>query len=188
MKEKEFKVIQSVFFFFFVRMQVKSFKTPEEVDDWLFRNPMQVPGALHFVDVSPSLITYGLQTNSTPIARRGHYEDPTFKFQIPLQIAAEREIARSIIKGLKSLICQIFYVEIVLDTQISFFSLIKSCETNSFFFFLLKLWILSSSNLYMECRTYGICTPCKSYLFCGGYSRTCLFPGIHHVRICVANQ
>jgi len=118
-------------------MQVKSFKTPEEVDDWLFRNPMQVPGALHFVDVSPSLITYGLQTNSTPIVRRGHYEDPTFKFQIPLQIAAEREIARSIIKGLKSLICQIFYVEIVLDTQISFFSLIKSCETNSFFFFFL---------------------------------------------------
>ena len=182
MKENEFKVIQ--FFFFFVRMQVKSFKTPEEVDDWLLRNPMQVPGALHFVDVSRSLITYGLQTNSTPIIRRGHYEDPTFKFQIPLQIAAEREIARSIIGGLKSLICQI-----VLDTQISFFSSIKSCETNSFFFFfLLKLWIMSSSNLYMECRTYGICTPCKSYLFCGGYSRTCLFPGIHHVRICVANQ
>ncbi|KAJ6676813.1 ABC TRANSPORTER A FAMILY MEMBER 1-RELATED [Salix viminalis] len=77
--------------------KVKSFRTEEEVDDWLFRNPMQVPGALHFVDVSPSLITYGLQTNSTPVIRRGHYEDPTFKFQIPLQIAAEREIARSII-------------------------------------------------------------------------------------------
>ncbi|KAF9667756.1 hypothetical protein SADUNF_Sadunf15G0056500 [Salix dunnii] len=77
--------------------KVKSFRTEEELDDWLFRNPMQVPGALHFVDVSPSLITYGLQTNSTPVVRRGHYEDPTFKFQIPLQIAAEREIARSII-------------------------------------------------------------------------------------------
>ncbi|KAJ6374148.1 hypothetical protein OIU78_029785 [Salix suchowensis] len=77
--------------------KVKSFRTEEELDDWLFRNPMQVPGALHFVDVSPSLITYGLQTNSTPVIRRGHYEDPTFKFQIPLQIAAEREIARSII-------------------------------------------------------------------------------------------
>ncbi|KAB5524858.1 hypothetical protein DKX38_022607 [Salix brachista] len=77
--------------------KVKSFRTQGEVDDWLFRNPMQVPGALHFVDVSPSLITYGLQTNSTPVVRRGHYEDPTFKFQIPLQIAAEREIARSII-------------------------------------------------------------------------------------------
>ncbi|KAJ6374152.1 hypothetical protein OIU78_029789 [Salix suchowensis] len=77
--------------------KVKSFRTQDEVDDWLFRNPMQVPGALHFVDVSPSLITYGLQTNSTPVIRRGHFEDPTFKFQIPLQIAAEREIARSII-------------------------------------------------------------------------------------------
>ena len=105
MQEKEFKVIQSVYvllLLFFVHMQVKSFRTQEEVDDWLFRNPMQVPGALHFVDVSPSLITYGLQTNSTPVVRRGHYEDPTFKFQIPLQIAAEREIARSIIGGLKS--------------------------------------------------------------------------------------
>ncbi|KAI7993468.1 hypothetical protein LOK49_LG11G00024, partial [Camellia lanceoleosa] len=29
--------------------------------------------------------------------QQGHFEDPTLKFQIPLQIAAEREIARSLI-------------------------------------------------------------------------------------------
>ncbi|KAE8693904.1 hypothetical protein F3Y22_tig00110788pilonHSYRG00077 [Hibiscus syriacus] len=36
-------------------------------------------------------------TNSTAMSRRGQYEDPILKFQIPLQVAAEREIARSLI-------------------------------------------------------------------------------------------
>lgn len=44
-----------------------------------------------------SFISYGVQTNSTPVTKRGQFEDPTFKFQIPLQIAAEREIARSLL-------------------------------------------------------------------------------------------
>ncbi|KAF9671485.1 hypothetical protein SADUNF_Sadunf12G0052600 [Salix dunnii] len=79
--------------------KVRSFRTEDEVDAWLFSEPMQAPAALHFVELSSTLITYGLQSNSTPIVRRGQYEDPTFKFQIPLQIAAEREIARSIINA-----------------------------------------------------------------------------------------
>ena len=79
--------------------QVKSFRTSEEVDEWLSNNRMHVPGALHFAQVNASVISYGLQTNSTPLAKRGIYEDPTIKFQIPLQIAAEREIARSLIGG-----------------------------------------------------------------------------------------
>lgn len=77
--------------------KVKSFQTRDEVDDWLFNNPMHCPGALHFIDRNLTAISYGLQTNSTPAEKRGHYEDPTFKFQIPLQIAAEREIARTLI-------------------------------------------------------------------------------------------
>ncbi|KAJ6358989.1 hypothetical protein OIU76_000667 [Salix suchowensis] len=77
--------------------KVRSFGTQDEVDAWFLSEPMQAPAALHFQVVSPTLITYGLQSNSTPIVRRGQYEDPTFKFQIPLQIAAEREIARSIL-------------------------------------------------------------------------------------------
>ncbi|GKV14092.1 hypothetical protein SLEP1_g25013 [Rubroshorea leprosula] len=77
--------------------KVKSFKTGDEVDEWLFNNQMRVPGALHFLDKNATTISYGLQTNSTPVQKRGEYEDPTFKFQIPLQIAAEREIARSLI-------------------------------------------------------------------------------------------
>ncbi|XP_042947784.1 ABC transporter A family member 2-like isoform X1 [Carya illinoinensis] len=77
--------------------KVQSFRTPYEIDAWLFSNPMRCPGALHFVQRNATVISYGIQTNSTPAAVRGNYEDPTFKFQIPLQIAAEREIARFLI-------------------------------------------------------------------------------------------
>ncbi|GER49992.1 ABC transporter A family member 2, partial [Striga asiatica] len=77
--------------------KVRSFTTPTETDDWLASNPMYCAGALHFVDRNSTVISYGLQTNSTPVSRRGTYEDPTFKFQVPLQLAAEREIARSLI-------------------------------------------------------------------------------------------
>ncbi|KAL3640608.1 ATP-binding cassette sub- A member 2 [Castilleja foliolosa] len=77
--------------------KVRAFTTPNETDDWLASNPMYCPGALHFVDRNATVISYGLQTNSTPLANRGNYEDPTFKFQIPLQLAAEREIARTLI-------------------------------------------------------------------------------------------
>ncbi|KAF4375889.1 hypothetical protein F8388_004979 [Cannabis sativa] len=76
---------------------VRSFRTANEVDDFLFKNPMTCPGALYFVERNATVISYGVQTNSTTLAKRGTFEDPTFKFQIPLQIAAEREIARSLI-------------------------------------------------------------------------------------------
>ncbi|KAI3970659.1 hypothetical protein MKX01_024306 [Papaver californicum] len=78
--------------------KVRPFATRREVDDWLFKNPMQVPGALHFNDRSATVVSYGIQTNSTAVRKRGNSEDPTFKFQVPLQIAAEREIARSLLQ------------------------------------------------------------------------------------------
>ncbi|GMN45684.1 hypothetical protein TIFTF001_014866 [Ficus carica] len=81
--------------------KVKSFGTASEVDEWLYANPMSSPGALHFAEINATVISYGLQTNSTPLAKRGFFEDPTLEFQIPLQIAAEREIARSLI-GVKN--------------------------------------------------------------------------------------
>lgn len=89
--------------------QVKAFRTRTETDDWLASNPMYCPGALHFVDRNATVISYGLQTNSTPVAKRGSFEDPTLKFQIPLQLAAEREIARSLIGGMTfNVILQIY--------------------------------------------------------------------------------
>ncbi|KAL3528348.1 hypothetical protein ACH5RR_007670 [Cinchona calisaya] len=77
--------------------KVLSFTTQNEVDNWLVNNPMHCPGALHFWERNATIISYGIQTNSTPIAKRGNFEDITFKFQIPLQLAAEREIGRSLI-------------------------------------------------------------------------------------------
>ncbi|CAN8251970.1 unnamed protein product [Cochlearia groenlandica] len=78
-------------------IKVKSFKGLEEVDAWFMSNPLQAPGALHFVERNSTVISYGVQTNSTTEKKRGRIEDPTFKFLVPLQIAAEREIARSLI-------------------------------------------------------------------------------------------
>ncbi|KAF3436036.1 hypothetical protein FNV43_RR23128 [Rhamnella rubrinervis] len=77
--------------------KVKQFRTKDEVDEWLLRNQMHCPGALHFTEINATVISYGVQTNSTSVEIRGAYEDPTFKFQIPLQIAAERESARSLL-------------------------------------------------------------------------------------------
>uniref|UniRef100_A0A1J3GNC3 ABC transporter A family member 2 n=1 Tax=Noccaea caerulescens TaxID=107243 RepID=A0A1J3GNC3_NOCCA len=76
--------------------KVRSFTEAKKVDEWLMANPLKTPGALHFSERN-AVISYGIQTNSTPELNRGRFEDPTFKFQIPLQVAAEREIARSLI-------------------------------------------------------------------------------------------
>lgn len=83
-------------------MQVKSFKTKEEVDKWLYKHPLAAPGALHFKERNNSVISYGIQTSPTPsdiTKAMMRYEDPTFKYLIPFQINAEREIARSLIGG-----------------------------------------------------------------------------------------
>lgn len=79
------------------------------MDAWLESNPMRCPGALHFVERNSTVISYGIQTNSTAVAKRGSYEDPTFKFQIPLQIAAEREISRSLIGGAIDIFCLLIF-------------------------------------------------------------------------------
>eukprot|EP00249_Psilotum_nudum_P021774 c28239_g1_i1 orf=514-3321(-) len=74
--------------------KVLGFATTKDVNKWLLANRLRCTGALHFEERRSSVIAYGIQTNSTSQAKRGKYEDPTFKFQIPLQHAAEREIAR----------------------------------------------------------------------------------------------
>ncbi|CAG7888940.1 unnamed protein product [Brassica rapa] len=70
---------------------------PEEVDAWFTSHPLHAPGALHFTERNATMISYGVQTNSSSAPKRGQTEDPTFKFIVPLQIAAEREIARFLI-------------------------------------------------------------------------------------------
>ncbi|XP_060170118.1 ABC transporter A family member 2-like [Lycium barbarum] len=77
--------------------KVLAFNTKKDVNKWLFDNPVRCPAAVHFKILNGNKIGYSLQTNSTAVVKRGQEEDPTFKFQIPLQLAAEREIARSLI-------------------------------------------------------------------------------------------
>lgn len=79
-------------------MQVKSFKTQKETDAWFLSNPARSPGALHLVDRSKSVISYGIQPNSIVIYIIPYIET-SLKFQIPLQMAAEREIARTLLGG-----------------------------------------------------------------------------------------
>ncbi|KAI3987712.1 hypothetical protein MKX01_028446 [Papaver californicum] len=74
--------------------KVKSFKTSDDVDAWLYSEPLHCAAALHFVDRSATVISYGIQTNDSDTTMRGVEEDSLFKFQLPLQIAANREIAR----------------------------------------------------------------------------------------------
>ncbi len=80
-------------------LQVQHFDTPEEVDTWLLANPMRCYGTLYFEEQGTSAIAYGVQTNSTAIFFHGRFSDPNFSYQIPLQVAAEREIARTVLGG-----------------------------------------------------------------------------------------
>ncbi|XP_026438508.1 ABC transporter A family member 11-like [Papaver somniferum] len=74
--------------------KVKSFKTSDDVNAWLYSEPLHCAAAFHFVERSATVISYGIQTNDSETILRGVTEDPVFKFQLPLQIAADREIAR----------------------------------------------------------------------------------------------
>ena len=77
-----------------------NFTNINDANDWLLKNPMRTTGALHFQEREQGVIAYGIQTNSTPKFERGIFEDPTFTFQIPLQVAVEREITRFLTKGI----------------------------------------------------------------------------------------
>ncbi|TMW86787.1 hypothetical protein EJD97_020884 [Solanum chilense] len=78
--------------------KVKSFGTKDDLNNWLLSDPMRTPGALHFVERNATVISYGVVTNSsTYIKVPRASEDRTFKFQLPLQLAASREIARSLL-------------------------------------------------------------------------------------------
>ncbi|CAI5466645.1 unnamed protein product [Closterium sp. Yama58-4] len=76
--------------------RILGFANPSDVDVWLLAHPMRTPGALHFAFTEKGDLGFAVQTNSTSKVRRGAFENPTFDHQVPLQAAAEREIARYI--------------------------------------------------------------------------------------------
>ncbi|GAA0159193.1 ATP-binding cassette [Lithospermum erythrorhizon] len=82
--------------------KVKSFRTKEELNEWLVKNPLTTPGALHFRQTKKLKLSYGVVTNTSSYLKIGQIvEDYAFMHQLPLQLAATREIARSLLKGNK---------------------------------------------------------------------------------------
>lgn len=76
---------------------VLSFPNITAANAWMAEHPEQTMGGLHFItDLadSPSGIGFVLQSNSTVKYFRNRFEDPNFYYQVPLQVAAERESAR----------------------------------------------------------------------------------------------
>ncbi|KAL3145133.1 hypothetical protein ABBQ38_001737 [Trebouxia sp. C0009 RCD-2024] len=57
-------------------------------------NPNKVTAAVHFDVPTPQAVGFTLQTNSTPKFFKGKYQDSLNLFNLPLQVATEREIAR----------------------------------------------------------------------------------------------
>lgn len=79
---------------------MKYFEAPDVADIWLYQNQLRTTGALHLEEKNSTVIGYGIQTNNTQAKDEKSSDDPTFKYRIPLQVAAEREIARSLIGGI----------------------------------------------------------------------------------------
>ncbi|OIW17017.1 hypothetical protein TanjilG_00177 [Lupinus angustifolius] len=128
---------------------VKSFKDKFEVDTWLLSNPLRCPGAIHFRERSDTVISYGLQTNSTSVQKRGHYEDSTNKFQLPLQLAAEREIARYLI-GDSNLSWNVFLKEFAHPAKPPPFSSVGLIGPSFFLAIAMFNFVLQMSSLVTE--------------------------------------
>ncbi|KAK7411462.1 hypothetical protein VNO78_02895 [Psophocarpus tetragonolobus] len=128
--------------------KVKSFKDKTEVDAWLFSNPMRCPGALHFAQPNDTVISYGVQTNSTSLQRRGKYQDPTMSFQVPLQLAAEREIARFLI-GISDFSWNVFLREFA-HPSVSPFSAVAQIGPAFFLAIAMFNFVLQMSSLVTE--------------------------------------
>ncbi|KAL5816491.1 hypothetical protein ACOSQ3_024869 [Xanthoceras sorbifolium] len=69
--------------------RVLSFKTAADVDEWLGSNILKCPGALYFMDrnADASVISYGIQTNSTGAERR----DPNLGWDVGFKEFAHPE-------------------------------------------------------------------------------------------------
>ncbi|KAK6920841.1 hypothetical protein RJ641_014519 [Dillenia turbinata] len=80
--------------------KVMSFRTKAEVDDWVGNKSGHCAAALHLEEKNDTVISYGLQFATNADANLGgtqHKEDHVFTTELPLQIAAEREITRSLL-------------------------------------------------------------------------------------------
>lgn len=75
--------------------KVRWFAGRDELDEWFLENQERSLGAVHFFFWGEGKkIDFTLQTNSSVKAFKGQFQHPNFFFQIPLQMAVEREIVR----------------------------------------------------------------------------------------------
>jgi ABC-type multidrug transport system ATPase subunit len=74
---------------------VRGFPSRDVANAYEAANPETVTGGLFFSRLTGGNIGFVLQSNSTARNFHGTYLDPNLEIQIPLQVAAEREITRS---------------------------------------------------------------------------------------------
>ncbi|DBA85756.1 TPA: hypothetical protein ACH3X1_005317 [Trebouxia sp. C0004] len=79
--------------------RTKGFGSMSEADAYLFANPQTTLGAVHFNVTDAQHISFTLQSNSSTNWFKGHYQNPNTYFQLPLQMAVERETARHLANG-----------------------------------------------------------------------------------------
>ena len=78
---------------------VLGFADMDATNAFLSGTDTQVPGGYHFTVVNATAIDFLVQANFSQRVFRGTYQDPNFFAQVPLQAAAEREIARYLWEG-----------------------------------------------------------------------------------------
>jgi len=78
--------------------RIRGFSDAMAIDEYLTANPETTPGAVIFQEEmlgdQLSRMDFTLQFNSTPKFFKGNFQDPNMFFQMPMQMAVEREIHR----------------------------------------------------------------------------------------------
>lgn len=74
--------------------RVKGFADREATNKWLLQNPERAVAGIHFEVWNATSIDFTLQVNTTGRSFRGEAQDPILDSALPLQVAAQREIAR----------------------------------------------------------------------------------------------
>ncbi|KAL0019978.1 hypothetical protein WJX79_005180 [Trebouxia sp. C0005] len=74
--------------------KVMGFADRVAANNFMTLNPNKVTAAVHLDVTSAEAVGFTLQTNSTPKFFKGKYQDSLTMFELPLQVATEREIAR----------------------------------------------------------------------------------------------
>lgn len=75
---------------------VKSFDNGSLIDDYLLAHPNTVLAAVEFVVDGPESIGFSIQTNSSVQWFKGKFQDPNLYAELPVQVAVEREIVRTL--------------------------------------------------------------------------------------------